>query len=648
MLLALAGILRTCALFAALGLGPLLLLAPSAGIGTILALAPAVGYALVSLCLTVWLMDAGSVAAAVAPLSLGLGAVSLACLLAARPGWRAWLGRLSWRRTIPGLAGLALCLGLLTAPLAAGNAGYAVFRGNASDSFIYMFLARYFDGHSRAWAVEHPSEAAPENDPVLGPSRAMLNIRWTSGAMLAFAARVAGQGVLDFQYPFTLASLAMFFAAMLPFLAAMGLSPAWAALLSLALATGFYGQFVLDLRAFSQLNIMPLTVFLAWAMSLPPARGRGETLRRVGLLGLAWVACFVNYTEIFPMLLGAAAAFFLLKAAGRRLTRAEAAVQAGGLVLGLAASWPVRFLYGHMLAQIQFTETAPELWAEAYFRWLFDDIPSGLFGLSLARDAFAEIPGLAFLNLPAPVVTALALILGVFFLYGAWRAATEPDRDVPLLALCFAAASLAAFALFTLTDKPWVAGKGLSYFYFFVAALPFFAVLAPGRKVLRPRPARLAMGVGQVALAFFLAWQLAFAGLRPAYAVRDADYPRYVRNHGRYRTLDCELAPIRAALRRAKAREVAVCSADPWKWAFLGLALDDRHVVREPGYLAKPQHDAPQDDPVFVALDRPVAGPPAELAPYLAAENAAFALYRMPRAVLAGLLPGLDCAPSPF
>lgn len=643
---AVTAILLNCAVFAGVGLGPLALLLPGAGLSALLALAPAGGYALVSVALTCWLLREGTVASAMLPLTGALLALSLVCLAVARKPLAARLARADRRHLLPGLAGLVLCLGLLTAPLAAGNAGWAVFRGNASDSFIYTFLAKYFDQHPRAWAFAHTAEEVEAADPMLGPPRSMLSIRWTSGAMLAYCARLAGQGPLDFQYAFTLTSFVLLYAALLPFLAAMGLSPVLAALAALAMATGFYGQFVLDIRAFSQINVLPLTVLLAYAVSLPPPRGRGPTASRVGLLGLSFLACFVNYTEIFPMVVGAAAAFVLAKAMAGRLTRREVVVQAGGFACGMAATWPVRFLFEHMLAQIHFTETAPELWAEAYFQWLFQNVPAGVFGLTLAGNGFSGLPGLSFLNLPPVLVTVFALCLAALFVLGALRALADRDRDAPLAALAFAAASLAAFVLFTLRHAPWVAGKGLSYFYPFILALPLYAALArhprpiPGPIRL---PARLATA-GRIVAVAFLAWQMAFAGLRPAYAALERDYPGYVRNHGRYRAVDCDTAAIRAALDRAGTEPVAVCSADPWKWAFLGLTLDAARPVRLPSQML----DGPADALVFLALDRPAEGISPELAPYVAAGNASFVLYRLPRARLAALAGTLTCATNPY
>jgi hypothetical protein len=630
-----------CLIFAGIGLGPITLLAPRIGALAVLALAPAMGYAIFSVALTWWLMQEGTAGAAAWPLGGALLAVSACCLLACRRSLRARLAAVSRPRAVAGVLGAALCLGLVLAPLAVGGKGYAIFRGNASDSFIYMFLARYFDAHPRAWAFENTEQAVAETGPMLVPARAMLDIRWTSGAMLTATARLGGLGIVDFQYPFTLMSFVLLFAALLPFLTASGLSASAASLSALALSTGFYAQLVLDIRAFSQINALPLVVLLACVLSLAPPCNRREALQRIVLLGFVYLAAFVNYTEIFPMVFGAAASFLVLRAALSRLTRRELAVQAAGFGLGMAATWPVRFLWDHMLAQIHFTETAPQLWAEAYFTWLFHNVPSGIFGLPLLEYGFSRLPGWGFCDLPGLLVTALGLGLGGLFLLGAVRAAADPRRNAPLCALSFALASLAAFALFWFKGTPWVAGKGLSYFYPMTMTVVLYAALArPAAGPALPRAAT----AGATALAgLFLASQLAAAGLRPAYAALDIDYPRYVRNHGRYRVIDCDLAPLQNALAQANARHLAICSADPWKWSFLGLALDGPWQVVSPQTLA-----TAKDAAVFVALDRPAGGPPPELAGYEAAHNASVILYRLPPSALAKLLPGLSCNVSPY
>jgi hypothetical protein len=630
--------------FAGAGLGPMALLAPRLGALAVLALAPAAGYALYSTVLTWWLLQEGTAGAAAWPLAGLLLAVSAACLAACRDTLRPRLAAVSPKRLLAGAAGAVLCLGLLLAPLAAGKKGYDVFRGNASDSFIYMFIARYFDEHPRAWAFEQTPEAAEAAGPMLVPAQSMMSIRWTSGAMLTAGARLGGLGIVEYQYAFTLTSFVLLFAALLPFLAAMGLSAPAASLSALALSTGFYAQMVLDIRAFSQINVLPLAALLALALSLPAPAGRRETLGRLGLLAGCYLAAFVNYTEIFPMVAGASASYLVLRRALGRLPWAEAGVHAAGFLLGMAATWPVRFLWGHMLAQIQFTQGAPQLWSEAYFTWLYHNLPSGLFGLPLLEYGFSRLPGWSFCDLPGWLVTGLGLGLGGLYVLGGLRAANDAERRAPLCALTFSLVSLAAFAVFWLRGAPWVAGKGLSYFYPMTAAVALYAALArPAGKPVLPRPAAYAA----VALAgVLLAGQLVAAGLRPVYAALDVDYPRYVRNHGRYRVIDGNIAGIRDALARAGADRLAVCSADPWKWSFLGLSLDGPFKVVAPGVLADP--DDPGQAEVFVALDRAPGGPPPELAGYRLAENAAFVVYRMPRAVWAGLLPSLSCNTKPY
>ena len=521
-------IVANCLVFAGVGLGPMALLAPRLGLLAVLALAPVAGYALYSMGLTCWVLQDGTAGSAAWPLALGLFAVSAACLGWAWPSVRARLPAVSGRRAVAGLLGLTLCLGLLVAPLAAGSKGYGVFRGNAADSFIYMFLARYFDEHPRTWGFARSEADINAADPVLAPARAMLNIRWTSGAMLTACARLGGLGILDFQYPFTLVSYVLFFAALLPFLTAMGLAATAATVSALALTTGFYGQLVLDIRAFSQVNTLSLVVLLAYVLSLPPPAKRSGALRRVVLLGLCYLATFVNYTEIFPMIFGAAAAFLTAKAMLSRLTLRETGIQ------------------------------------------------------------------------------------------------------------------VAAFALFYFKNAPWVAGKGLSYFYPATASLVLYAALA--RPAGRPQLSRVAAGLATTLAVVFLLSQLLAAGMRPAYASLEIDYPRYVQNHGRYRTIDCELAPIQAGLAKAKAKKVAICSADSWKWSFLGLSLDGPYQVALPDALLA----GPAEEPVFVILDRPVTGAPPELAPYVAGENATFALYRMPKSVLDRLVPTLTCKTNPY
>ena len=110
-------------IFAGAGLGPMALLAPRLGALAVTALAPAAGYALYSTALTWWLLQEGTAGEAAWPLAGLLLAVSAACLAACRATIGPRLAAVSGKRLLAGLAGLALCLGFLLSPLAAGKKG---------------------------------------------------------------------------------------------------------------------------------------------------------------------------------------------------------------------------------------------------------------------------------------------------------------------------------------------------------------------------------------------------------------------------------------------------------------------------------------------------------------------------------------------
>lgn len=294
---------------------------------------------------------------------LTVAAVSLVGLIATpvvlvwtRPG----------RPTAGGLAAVAILLvvvGLAAAPGWTGSEQFRVFQGNDQDQLNYLAFASAYREHGFEALRRLTPEVAQTNSYLTGAAK-MLAGRPAVSLLLAGFARLAGGLTSDVSYAY-LAALQGVLA-----FAATGLAAAIAgrlsigtALIGAAAALGFFGQYVLDINAWSQLAALPLIV-LAMALLL------GETLPAVAL-GLLLGALLTLYPELLAPLgpLGLA----LLAGRGRTLaTRTELGRLALAVLVGIGLYLPqAADGVGYLLRQYTESSGAGEGWWRQFEAYLF-------------------------------------------------------------------------------------------------------------------------------------------------------------------------------------------------------------------------------------------------------------------------------------
>src|SRR5258708_19570856 len=88
-------------------------------------------------------------------------------------------------------------------------------------------------------------------------------------------------------------------------------------LLATALVAGFWGQYILDIDAWSQISCMPLIVFslvllIKLVRTARDSKKRHSTTKLTALYALAWVGMFYLYPEAPTFLLPAHAVSWLM------------------------------------------------------------------------------------------------------------------------------------------------------------------------------------------------------------------------------------------------------------------------------------------------------------------------------------------------
>ncbi len=516
------------------GLGlPLARLLPARAFAWRALAAPVLGLAVLGVLATAGygagLPPAGTLA--VALLGAGVG-------LALEVRWRRRAGPGAWRGPAQALGGWAVLLALLLAPRFTGGDRFALFQGNHWDTFGYLGSALVYAREPQA-ALAAAGQEALLRHPLWIEAR--RNLAERPGVMLAYAAlsRVDPPETWRLHYAFLafLLSLTALAAALLLRRWLPGARPWAAALAAPAFALGFWGQYALDINAWSQLAAAPGLLLLA-GLLVEAAAGEeaapGERARLAGAIAVLTAGAAFLYPEgltyhlaVLAPLAGAALGWAAWRA--RRLDPGPFLPLLG--LAGVAASllaWDATF--GFMLRQAALARGEPVTWWRFFQAFLSGrdgwtpgepllasavDLGAGLLGLFFATPPPGEAPALALawrlalgaLCLALPAAAALALWRRGAPVPGAGPAAApEPDLRRLRLASLALAGLLAPVALFAARGHYWEAGKAVSW----ASPLLLLLLAAPA---LAPGPGRWRQAAGAVAAAF-VAFQLGLGLLR--------------------------------------------------------------------------------------------------------------------------------------
>jgi hypothetical protein len=564
-------------------------------------------------------------------LAPGAALAVLATLAAASAAFHAWRALAAWRAD-PGearaaLRGAAPVAGawavatlLMLAPRWAGGDQFAVFQGNQWDTFAYLQSALVYAREPHQ-AVEQAGKPEFRRNPMLAHAKENLTSRPGVHLLYAAMSRLSPRESHRLHYAFLVALLALVVPATL--FALRGWLPRARPLvlcgIALVFPLGFWGQYVLDINAWSQTSataiLVVLTALLVDAVALPEgpspaplrgakeARGQGpsrpprtvaEGLRVAAVIAAAVAGALFLYPEALVyhlvVLLPAAVVVIAWRARRRELDLAAGLTPLAG-VAGLAAG---ALQYGATLAFAgrQFAQSQGKIlpfWQffQAFFGgrdgWdgnpfdRFGDLVAGLYGLYFATPAKDAAAGVAFLQRAAILAVAGGATAAVIVLLR--PGAKGPDRhERSRLRVAGAAALLLLVpaAYLALKENYWPAGKGVSF-----AAPIFMALLAvPVAFAAAPRLSALRWAAAALA-----AFQLAAGVARlPAVASTpnafyDAPYPS-TQDPRLKRMLSWDLGSLAAGL--TGVRRVLIQPMNTWSETYAMLFLSARGVEFAP------------------------------------------------------------------
>jgi len=449
--------------------------------------------------------------------------------------------------------------------------------------------------------------------------------------MLAWTSYISQVPIYRFEYGFSALSFILTFGPAFCFALLMGVRPGYSFLLALAVCVGFWAQFVLDIRAVSQINSVPVILLLALFFSRIEFNRDSIALGERFLLAITIVALTFLYPEILPMTALAVAIYFgacfFWKQCSLRTT-AWHLLSIAIVVLGIV---PVASFLGRFFThQMIYAATGQNTWHEAYFAWLYSNTLTGLWGLShLSYDRPILLQTIMVL---IGLILSLLLILAVIseVLLMGKRKQILPATSI---GISFVLAAIIQFLYLFFQDQLWAAGKGLSYGYPFI----MIATGAYGLTMCKERTFRWHVTLQRITKSVIVVWLVIQCGLgisRIGYAYAGSDYRNYIIGHSQYRRHDWNLVSFSKVFDEEKATSVWISAGTPWVSEYLGFVFGwDMNVLNLDGVrgrsnvskMSQTRFELPQ----YLILSRDSYQNFDEIAPFVAAQNSELMLVRV-------------------
>ena len=501
------------------------------------------------------------------PLILLVGvAFSIVLLAAAFLSGDAPRFSLDFREMLWPAGGFLLLCALTAAPQFLGGLKYTILRGNGSDSFNYLTAAGYLDHEPISWASHTDVASLEDRHPSYERAQQLLTSRWTTFVMLAFTARLGGSVPYRFEYFFSIFCFLLAFGPAYLFCRQLlHLGGALSTLAAFAICGGFWAQLIVDLRAESQLNSIPVLLLLAFLVARLETDAETQIWRReLILIAAAAAALFLLYPEILPMVILGVGLFFVIRlwrGQGSAKTLASISVSA---FLALAAVLPTwRLLWRFAQSQMHVATMFKNHWEQFYYPWLYSSPLSGIWGFG----PFAA-PG-NWLKAPAIVLgVVLSAVLGASLVWIFLRPSLQPAG---ILAATLSCAALLQWAYLYTRGQLWAGAKGLSFGYpFLIFSVLALAFTVPGAKSGWRRTCRK---VAQAAVLSMLFIEAGLAFYRPVLVRRGLEYGEYIISHGEYRRHDWNLASFASVLNAHPGANVWVDVSNPWVADYISLVF---------------------------------------------------------------------------
>ncbi len=424
-----------------------------------------------------------AVLAVVVPIAYRFGASMRALLVASAACGAVLIARHLRRHGLPRdrlgrwLAGAWLIAALvLLAPRWSGGDQFAVFQGNQWDTYGYLDSAMAYATRPYR-AIDTANELAQLRNPFFAIAKGQLDERPSVHELYALFSRVAPGRAYRLYYAFLVWFMAQLALVML--FVARNVLPrapplAWLAI-AVAFPLGFWGQYVVDIDAWSQLASAPVLVAMFGLVLVAPAmKSRADAWRLAGGLAAAAAGAVYLYPEGFLIYSAALVPVGVVSIAwpmwrAHRFELGRMIPLAGFSGVALSALYPPVLHF--LIRQVTWSAGHPVPWWQFFQRFFVGRDNVWGDGFARTADFVASTFGCYFVT-PADPGGALAFAARIVVLAGLaglvialvrFLRVREPEQAPAIAWTATAALVMAPAAYLALKANYWAAGKVLSY-----------------------------------------------------------------------------------------------------------------------------------------------------------------------------------------
>jgi hypothetical protein len=571
------GVILNLVAFAGIGIGPaLIFLSAKKRLEVAVAIAPALGFALTSALATyLVLLDKPVCSWAIPWLIISIVTSSVLSLLWLRR-YKPELALVDWQLIKFYLIALGLTTVLMSAPMIVGGIDFTTLRGHGLDDFNYIIMAGYLDREPYSWASQVDIPTLIDRHPLYWIAKPAILTRWTTSAMLAFTARIGGLPIYHFEHGFTILCFILACGPVFWLALSTGIRSLYAALLTIAIAVGFWAQWILDVRAMSQMSSMATVLLIALLIARIESNQSMVFPGELMLLPITAIALVNLYPETLPMVALGVGIFFIT-----RFVRGLVPIQRVGayflsLVITILGLLPnASFLTGFLTSQVQFAAGNTSHMSHVYFfPWLYQNPITGIWGLSYFS-ADETIQRLIPSSLLQAFLIPVGVILLVILAYGLVKVFSK--KGYPEETLIISSFTLAALIQFLFLARQgtsgqlWAAGKGLAFGYAFLMASTAVYGLSQGVFPKRKWLDYLSK-LAKLVVIFWLVTQCFFGLYRVNFAMSGKVYSNYMGNHADYRQHDWNVESFKRILGNRRST-LWLLGSNIWVAEYLSLAF---------------------------------------------------------------------------
>jgi len=416
----------------------------------------------------------------------------------------------------------ALVILLLTLPMISGGINFTVLRGNGTDAFNYMTMAGFLQHEPLSLLKFASFQELLDKHASYPLAKELLTERWATALIFAYYSILAKIPLYQADYSYSLVF----------FILSSGLFYLWlntitkqrwlVFLLAITCVCGFWAQFILDIRAMSQMSALPVMLMFNYLF----AKTEKMPISVALISALLLASIVLLYVELIPIMFVACGLYTIINLTYNKNIQALNVI-CGILIVSLVLLIPtIGFLQLFFKKQMHIAATNINNWHQAYFSWLYDYHIMGFWGLGpFTLNPIAVTIGNLF--------AALLSIPFIRCLLTFWR---HNNKRYLVLSTCYAWSGISLFIFLFAKGQYWAAGKALSFVY------PFFIVsLLAGIELFKSRKLR---SLTTNLLLLWLISQLFLAIIRTPLAIMKRDFPHYIYGHGYYRQHDFSAKPF--------------------------------------------------------------------------------------------------------